>query len=227
MSGMSLLASPIPLARGEDERGQFANEPSIAFTPNVKPGDGYYASSSSEAPHGGQVFWPAGLNGLGQTTEGGLPDGDNVTKFVLAPAFEGSQQGYVFKMGTRGLGYYVDSMQLGGGHSVGEAERLARRQDVPSVIILPQQHLSRSIENPLQGVSTEQQALVILMEMLLRLPACVDVQGQSKSVLKVLRELQMHASRAPSNSWTGPDDKLKFALAQAINWALEQVSLFL
>jgi len=217
---MSLLASPIPLARGEDERGRFANEPSIAFTPNVKPGHGYYASSSSEAPHGGQLFWPAGLDGLGQTTEGGLPDGDNVTKFISAPAFEGSQQGYVFKMGTRGLGYYVDSMQLGGGHSVGEAERLARRQDVPS-------GLSRSIANPLQGVSTEQQALVILMEMLLRLPACADVQGQSKSVLQVLRELQMHASRAPSISWTGPDDNLKFALAQAINWALQQVSLFL
>ena len=262
MNGASMLASPIPLARGGlgndgDNIFHSATDPSLCFTPcdPVSRGDAEQ----------GQILWPLGLkeDAIRKVNlEAGLPadfgvachsavyasqerqtnampkvknellhrytgNGDPLSNsgapklqaFVPAPAFAGSQPGYVFKMDAQGLGYYLD---LDGDGVV--------REDLPGACelssgapLVQQQVQSQQQTTNLGSMTPEQQAMQMLKELLRTLPMSSDVLAQSKNVLQVLRELQMHATRYTSSGSCKPDNEAKIVLSEAIKWALQQV----
>ena len=75
------------------------------------------------AEQGGQE---AGLILTKETTRNQVEVGE----FAGAPVFAGSRAGFVFKMGTKGLGYYSDTAAKAGGRKVGVVVASSRKRKV-------------------------------------------------------------------------------------------------
>jgi hypothetical protein len=254
----SYLASPIPLARGEDSKAphEVSIDVSLAFTPAHAPHGSPFAQcpdglgqrglareqewcqdGKGEPSPAGQVIWPAPRNKASPMQHGVLAapspathassGGGEDPDFMASPSFAGSVPGYVYKMGTQGLGYYVDQNVLraegrGGApapspHAIGYTPKCGLDQAPRPV----------ELGNLLgQGVSPGQHALVLLKDMLRNLPmgAPGEALGHSRSILQVIREMQIQSADSRLQPLTmGVDGELKRLLTDAIDWALDQV----
>ena len=232
-------ASPIPLAWGSGDGGRqhAAREALYASGPGHDP------LGEHPAPHeaAGRVLWPLGLKEqalqYASAADGGLApfraspdraaDGPPAAQhFFIAPAFSGSQPGYVFKMGPQGLGYYADVMQP---QTPAAAPPPSTRQPLHGLQLLAplEKQLTRQplVIPPEPDVPPVRQAVSRLKELLYRLPKSADAMTDSKSVLHVLREMQIQSERGNLAAGAGPNEEDKVALVGAIKWALQQVCL--
>ena len=233
-------ASPIPLAWGSGDGAQHhaARETLYASGPGYDPLGEHSAPAHQAA---GRVLWPLGLKEQAlqhvSAPDGGLAplsaspdlaaDGQPAAQhFVRAPAFSGSQPGYVFKMGPQGLGYYADVMQQ---QQPAVTPPPSTRQAPQGLQLLAplEQQLTRQplVRPPPPDVPPVRQAVSRLKELLYRLPKSADAMTDSKSVLHVLREMQIQSERGNLAAGAGPDEEDKVALVGAIKWALQQVCL--
>jgi hypothetical protein len=233
-------ASPIPLAWGSSDGGRqhAARETLYASGAGHDPLGEHVAPAHQAA---GRVLWPLGLKEQAlqhaSASEGGLAplsaspdraadDQPAARHFVLSPAFSGSQPGYVFKMGPQGLGYYADVMQQ---QPPAVAPPPSTRQAPQGLQLLAplEQQLTRQplVIPPEPGVPPVRQAVSRLKELLYRLPKSADAMTDSKSVLHVLREMQIQSERGNLAAGAGPNEEDKVALVGAIKWALQQVCL--
>ena len=252
----SYLASPIPLARGGDSMTphEVAIDASLAFTPAHAPRGSPFVPSPDgpgvrSLPHeqewgkdgkaepspAGQVFWPAPRN-KASPMQHGIPappaahtcssGGGEGPDFMEAHSFAGSVPGYVYKMGTQGLGYYVDqparcaegrgALPAASPQACGYSPRCGH----DNANIVEQGNI------PGQGMSPGQHAVVLLKNMMRNLPtgAPGDALGHSRSILQVIREMQIKSADSRIQPLTMVvDGELKRLLTGAIDWALDQV----
>lgn len=225
------------MARGADGDlpHEMAGDPTLPFTPALATGESpsifqsgtgggrvparewdqtQVVQSEPLAGGSGQVFWPVRRN-----KSGGSPASGTEPEFFASSTFAGSVPGRVYKMGPQGLGYYVDRPGWRNELSNEAAVQWIAPKDVSTAPAHGQQQALGD------SVLPEQQASLLLRDMLRKLPSSAqgEVLGNGRSILQVIRELQIHSTNASSGPSKGVDEDVKIALADAIKWALMQV----
>lgn len=227
------------MARGADGDlpHEIAHDPTIPFTPALATGESpsicrsgigggrvpalerewdqtQVVKSEPLAGGSGQVFWPVRRN-----KSGGSPAPGIEPEFFAASTFAGSVPGRVYKMGPHGLGYYVDRPGWRNEMSNEAAAQWIAPKDISTAPVHGQQQALGD------SVLPEQQASLLLRDMLRKLPSSAqgEALGNGRSILQVIRELQIHSTNASSGASKGVDAEVKHALADAIKWALTQV----